>query len=42
VRDVAMAISAFTLARLTEVGVGAEAADATATRTLLGRRKVTA
>lgn len=42
VRDVAMAISAFTLARLTEVGAGAEARDAAAMRSLLGRRKVTA
>jgi hypothetical protein len=42
VRDVAMAISAFTLGRLTEVGVGAEVADAPATRTRLARQKVTA
>ena len=38
VRDVAMAIAAFTLARLTEAGVGAEARDAVETRSLLGRR----
>jgi uncharacterized membrane protein YphA (DoxX/SURF4 family) len=42
VRDVAMAISAFTLARLTEVGVGAETTGAADARTLLGRHKVTA
>jgi uncharacterized membrane protein YphA (DoxX/SURF4 family) len=38
VRDVAMAIAAFTLARLTEAGVGAEARDALETRSLLGSR----
>jgi len=42
VRDVAMAISAFTLARLTEVGVGAETTGAADARTVLGRHKVTA
>jgi hypothetical protein len=36
VRDVAMAIAAFTLARLTEAGVGAEARDHVEARTLLG------
>ena len=38
VRDVAMAIAAFTLARLTEAGVGAAARDAVETRSLLGSR----
>jgi len=38
VRDVAMAISAFTLARLTEAGVGAEAAAGSAYPSLLDRR----
>ena len=38
VRDVAMAIAAFTLARLTEAGVGAEARDSVETRSLLGSR----
>ena len=43
VRDVAMAIAAFTLARLTEVGVGAEARDTVETRSLLrGRNEITA
>jgi hypothetical protein len=40
VRDVAMAIAAFTLARLTEAGVGAEASDPVPT--LLDRHHVTA
>ena len=39
VRDVAMAIAAFTLARLTEAGAGAEARDEIgAPRSLIGRR----
>jgi uncharacterized membrane protein YphA (DoxX/SURF4 family) len=38
VRDIAMAIAAFTLARLTEAGVGSEARDAVETRSLLGSR----
>jgi len=43
VRDAAMAIGAFTLARLTEAGVGAEAGDGVGGRSLLGRReKITA
>jgi uncharacterized membrane protein YphA (DoxX/SURF4 family) len=43
VRDVAMAIAAFTLARLTEAGVGAEARDRAGARSLLGRHeKITA
>jgi hypothetical protein len=43
VRDVAMAIAAFTLARLTEAGAGAVARDQIGARSLLGRReKVTA
>jgi uncharacterized membrane protein YphA (DoxX/SURF4 family) len=42
VRDVAMAISAFTLARLTEVGVAADARGSVPTRSLFDHRKVTA
>lgn len=43
VRDVAMAIAAFTLARLTEAGVGAEVRNDAASRTLFGsREKMTA
>ena len=42
VRDVAMAIAAFTLARLTEAGVGAEASEGTGSLSLLGNRKMTA
>ena len=43
VRDVTMAIAAFTLARLTEAGAGAEARDQLGARTVVGRRdKVTA
>jgi hypothetical protein len=43
VRDVAMAIAAFTLARLTEAGVGAEAGEPVCTPNLLdSRRKITA
>jgi hypothetical protein len=42
VRDVAMAIAAFTLARLTEAGVGAEATDRVGAPSLLGHRKITA
>lgn len=43
VRDVAMAIAAFTLARLTEAGVGAEVRDRAEARSLLGRHeKITA
>ena len=38
VRDVAMAIAAFTLARLTEAGAGAGARDRVETRSLLGNR----
>jgi hypothetical protein len=34
-----MAIAAFTLARLTEAGVGAEALDPVGTTSLLGRRE---
>jgi hypothetical protein len=39
VRDVAMAIAAFTLARLTEAGVGAETLDPVGATSLLGRRE---
>jgi hypothetical protein len=39
VRDVAMAIGAFTLARLTEAGVGAEARDRGRTANGIGRRE---
>jgi hypothetical protein len=39
VRDVAMAIAAFTLARLTEAGVGAEALDSATANSLLARRE---
>jgi hypothetical protein len=39
VRDVAMAIAAFTLARLTEVGVGAEVRDRVTTSRLGIREK---
>jgi hypothetical protein len=43
VRDVTMAIAAFTLARLTEAGAGAEARDQLGARSVIGRRdKVTA
>jgi DoxX len=42
VRDVAMAIAAFTLARLTEAGVGVAAHDTLATPTLLNARRETA
>jgi hypothetical protein len=43
VRDAAMAIAAFTLARLTEAGVGAEASDRPRAPGLFGsRQKVTA
>ena len=43
VRDVAMAIAAFTLARLTEAGVGATAASAREAAVLAGRgRRITA
>jgi hypothetical protein len=43
VRDVAMAIAAFTLARLTEAGVGVEARDRARALSLLGRHeKITA
>ena len=43
VRDVAMAIAAFTLARLTEAGVGTEAHDRVGALSLLDRReKITA
>jgi len=42
VRDVAMAIAAFTLARLTEAGVGAGAREGTGSLSLLGDRKMTA
>jgi hypothetical protein len=38
VRDVAMAVAAFTLARLTEAGVGVEAFGRAETRSLLGSR----
>jgi hypothetical protein len=41
VRDVAMAIAAFTLARLTEAGVGAEARDQVDTPSFLGGRQKT-
>jgi len=43
VRDVAMAIAAFTLARFTEAGVGAESNAQVATPGILGsRQKITA
>ena len=43
VRDIAMAIAAFTLARLTEAGVGATAASAREAAVLAGRgRRITA
>lgn len=42
VRDVAMAIAAFTLARLTEAGVGAEVREGAGSLSLLGSRKITA
>jgi hypothetical protein len=42
VRDVTMAIAAFTLARLSEAGVGATAADAATAPTLLDRHQVRA
>ncbi len=41
VRDVAMAIAAFTLARLTEAGVGAESRDRVGAPSLLGRHEQT-
>jgi uncharacterized membrane protein YphA (DoxX/SURF4 family) len=41
VRDVVMALAAFTLARLTEAGVGAEARDrVAASRSLAGRATI--
>lgn len=39
VRDVAMAIAAFTLARLTEAGVGVESRDRVGALSLLGRHQ---
>jgi hypothetical protein len=42
VRDVAMAIAAFTLARLTEAGVGAESRDRVGALSLFSRREETA
>jgi hypothetical protein len=42
VRDVAMAMAAFTLARLTEAGVGADARDRVEATTLLGRKTISA
>lgn len=39
VRDVTMAIAAFTLARLTEAGASAAARNRVETRSLLGNRK---
>jgi hypothetical protein len=42
VRDVAMAIAAFTLARLTEAGVGAEARDRVTANGLGSREKIVA
>ena len=42
VRDGAMAIAAFTLARLTEAGVGAEAKDRVRAPNLLDHREITA
>jgi uncharacterized membrane protein YphA (DoxX/SURF4 family) len=42
VRDVEMAIAAFTLARLTEAGVGAEATDHAPARTAAHARRITA
>jgi hypothetical protein len=42
VRDVAMAIAAFTLARLTEAGVGADARERVGATTLLGRKTISA
>ena len=41
VRDVAMAIAAFTLARLTEAGVGAESRDRVGAPSLLGHHEKT-
>lgn len=41
VRDVAMAVAAFTLARLTEAGVGAEALEPAGTPSFLGSRQKT-
>ena len=41
VRDVAMAVAAFTLARLTEAGVGAEAGEPVGTPSLFGDRQQT-
>jgi hypothetical protein len=41
VRDVAMATAAFTLARLTEAGAGAEARDRVAAPNAVGRRQET-
>jgi uncharacterized membrane protein YphA (DoxX/SURF4 family) len=40
VRDVAMAIAAFTLARLTEAGVGAKARDRVTANGLFGREEI--
>ena len=42
VRDVAMSIAAFTLARLTEAGVGAEAAARVAIPSIVDNRQITA
>jgi uncharacterized membrane protein YphA (DoxX/SURF4 family) len=42
VRDVEMAIAAFTLARLTEAGVGEGATESAGVPSVLGRRNVTA
>jgi len=42
VRDVEMAIAAFTLARLTEAGVGEAATEPAGVPSVLGRRNVTA
>ena len=41
VRDLAMAIASFTLARLTEAGVGAESSDGVGTLSLFSRREKT-
>jgi uncharacterized membrane protein YphA (DoxX/SURF4 family) len=42
VRDVEMAIAAFTLARLTEAGVGVEAHSTSGATTIVGRERLTA
>jgi uncharacterized membrane protein YphA (DoxX/SURF4 family) len=42
VRDLAMAIAAFTLARLTEAGIGADARDRVKASSLLGRKTISA